>query len=62
MSPCDLRIDWMQMRLYVRTEGPIGASQRMALHEYDLQTRRSPRESAVDPALLPQRCEIATSK
>jgi hypothetical protein len=57
MSPCDLRIDWMQMRLYVRAEGPQGAS-RTRLYEYDLQARRSARESDVDPAILPPRCEM----
>jgi len=62
LYPCDLRIDWMQMRLYVRAQNPDGASQRVALYEYDLQARRSPRESEVDPAVLPPRCEIAQEK
>lgn len=62
MSPCDLRIDWMQMRLYVRAEGPIGAFQRMELHEYDLQARQSPRKAGVDPALVSPRCEGGAGK
>ena len=63
LYPCDLRIDWMQMRLYVRADGLSGGvSQRTELYEYDLQARQSPRTAVVEPGGLPPRCDIDWSK
>ena len=57
--PCDLRIDWMQMRLYVRAQGlSSGFFERTELYEYDLQARRSPRQAVVEPTILPPQCDI----